>query len=265
MDALPAIHKPATAHPHRRQLFVLGALVALNACLAFITYAWLPFEQMMGGATASAGLPELPAWQLGLANAGIVLVVYGLAGLAGYAFARKLGLPGVFREGAGWRTWLGVPAALGAAVGVLLVIFDRLFAGLTTGFEGFAHPPFPLSLVASATAGIGEEIIFRGFVMGLWALIFAWLMRWRRNRAALWIGNGIGALAFAAGHLPAVMFLLGAATPAEIPGLVLGELFLLNGLVALVAGERYMQEGLIAAVGVHFWADIVWHVVWPLL
>ena len=31
------------------------------------------------------------------------------------------------------------------------------------------------------------------------------------------------------------------------------------------AGERYMKDGLVAAAGVHFWADIIWHVVWPLL
>jgi hypothetical protein len=46
---------------------------------------------------------------------------------------------------------------------------------------------------------------------------------------------------------------------------VLADLVVLNGLVALVAGERYMRDGLVAAMGVHFWADIVWHVIWPLV
>jgi hypothetical protein len=45
----------------------------------------------------------------------------------------------------------------------------------------------------------------------------------------------------------------------------IGELPSLNGLVGLVAGERYMRDGLVAAAGVHFWADVVWHVVWPLI
>jgi len=35
--------------------------------------------------------------------------------------------------------------------------------------------------------------------------------------------------------------------------------------VALVAGERCRRDGLVAAMGVHFWADIVWHVIWPLV
>jgi len=40
--------------------------------------------------------------------------------------------------------------------------------------------------------------------------------------------------------------------------------FLLNGMIGLVAGERYMKDGLVAAVGVHFWTDIVFHVIWGL-
>ena len=79
------------------------------------------------------------------------------------------------------------------------------------------------------------------------------------------IANVIAALAFAAGHLPTAMLLLSATTPANIPTLVLAEVFLLNGLVGVVAGERYMRDGLIAAAGVHFWTDIIWHVIWPLI
>jgi len=35
-------------------------------------------------------------------------------------------------------------------------------------------------------------------------------------------------------------------------------------LLGVVAGERFMKDGLVAAIGVHFWADIVWHVLSPL-
>jgi len=40
---------------------------------------------------------------------------------------------------------------------------------------------------------------------------------------------------------------------------------LLNSIVSLIAGERYMRDGLVAAIGVHFWVDIIWHVIWPLV
>ena len=52
-------------------------------------------------------------------------------------------------------------------------------------------------------------------------------------------------------------------SPLQLPAAVLADLVVLNGLVALVAGERYMRGGLVAAMGVHSWADIVWHVLWP--
>ncbi len=121
-----------------------------------------------------------------------------------------------------------------------------------------------MSLIASATAGIGEEIIFRVFVMGLWAFLLHLIFR-RNVGLVTWIANVIAALAFAAGHLPAAMYLLGAASPLELPAALLAEIVLLNSLVALVAGERYARDGLVAAAGVHFWADVVWHVIWPLL
>jgi len=81
------------------------------------------------------------------------------------------------------------------------------------------------------------------------------LVDWERDRR----------LAFSAGHLPAAMIILGVSTPGAIPVPILLELFALNGLMGLVAGERYMRQGLVAAIGVHFWADIVWHVLWPLI
>lgn len=36
-------------------------------------------------------------------------------------------------------------------------------------------------------------------------------------------------------------------------------------IIGLVIGERYMKDGLVAAAGVHFWADVVFHVLWGLV
>jgi membrane protease YdiL (CAAX protease family) len=127
------------------------------------------------------------------------------------------------------------------------------------------HPPFPISIFASLTAGIGEEILFRGFVFGLWGLLLNWLLkRFNGRTAALWIANVIAALAFGAGHLGTVLVLTGAASLAEVNPVLLLEVFLLNGIIGLVAGQRYMKDGLVAAAGVHFWTDMVWHVTWGL-
>jgi membrane protease YdiL (CAAX protease family) len=233
--------------------------------LAFSTFAFGLQKELLAGQEMPAELVRMPGWVLGLANAGMIVVIYGIAGAVGLWLGQKAGLPGVFRAGAGWRIWVWRPLAFGLVVGVLMVVGDRVAAALGR-WDGFAHPGFPMSLIASATAGIGEEIVFRGFVMGLWAFLLNALLRRSGNTTvALWVANVIAALAFAAGHLPASMHLFGVQSPLELPVVVLAELAVLNGLVALVAGERYMRDGLVAAMGVHFWADIVWHVVWPLI
>src|SRR3989337_2148164 len=194
--------------------------------LAFLTYAIFPVEQL---APAQAGVPSatanIPPWLLGLANAGIIIALYGLLGLAGHWFAKKLGLPGIFREGAGWKEWLWRPLFIGLALGLLVVLVDRGFAALGD-WQGFPHPSFPFSIVASATAGIGEEILFRSFVLGLWAFLLNLVLR-RRGMTGVARGSAhvIAALAVGAGHLPGVMVMLGVSSLNAFPPLALGELF----------------------------------------
>lgn len=156
--------------------------------------------------------------------------------------------------------WVWLPMIYGAICGVALVIADILFAPIN-GFRRFPHPVFPLSVLASLSAGIGEEILFRGFVFGLWAFLLNLILkRWNKTTLALWIANIISAVAFGAGHLPAVVLILGLESPAQLPPILLLEIFALNGILAIVAGQRYMKDGLVAAAGVHFWTDVVWHV-----
>jgi membrane protease YdiL (CAAX protease family) len=149
--------------------------------------------------------------------------------------------------------------------GAIVIIGDLLFAPIN-GFGHFPHPQFPLSIVASLSAGIGEEMIFRGFVFGLWAIILNWLLkRFNGRTLALWIANVIAALAFGAGHLGTILLLTHASSLADLNPVLLVEMLLLNGIMGLVAGQRYMKDGLIAASGVHFWADVVFHVLYGLL
>lgn len=58
------------------------------------------------------------------------------------------------------------------------------------------------------------------------------------------------------------MNLIGASTIMDINPILFFEIFLLNGIVGFAAGDRYIKVGLVAAVGVHFWTDIVFHVIW---
>ena len=248
----------------RKQLTVLLILLLLTALSAFVSYAFFAEE-----VAASAGVPMpdmgVPDSVLGLASAGIALVMYGILGPAGYWFARKLGLPGIFSEDGNWRRWFLVPFLLGLICGLVVVAGDALFAPIN-GLGRFPHPVFPISIPASLSAGIGEEITFRGFVFGLWGLILNWLLkRFNGRGVALWIATVIAALAFGAGHLGTVFVLTGASSFADLSPVLLIEVFLLNGILGLLAGWRYMKDGLVAAAGVHFWSDVVFHVFWGLI
>jgi membrane protease YdiL (CAAX protease family) len=146
---------------HRKQLSVFFTLLAIHALSVFITYTFFIDQLAASAGTQAPDMGVTPA-VLGLANVGIVLVLYGALGLAGYWFARKLG-------------------------GTVLIGLDNLFAPIN-GFGHFPHPAFPTSLFASLSAGIGEEILFRGFVFGLWGLILNWLFKKLNGRtAALWL------------------------------------------------------------------------------
>lgn len=249
---------------HRKQLTVFFILLAVYALSAFITYALFidQLSVMIGIPMPDMGVPD---WVLGLANAGIVLVLYGLLGLIGYWFARRLDLPGIFSEDGNWLRWFFVPLLFGLVCGVVLIAGDFLFAPINT-IGRFPHPGFPASIFASLSAGIGEEIAFRGFVFGLWGLVLHWLLqRFHGRTAALWIANSIAALAFGATHFGTLLLLTGASSLGAVDPVLLVEVLLLNGIVGLVAGERYIRDGLVAAAGVHFWADVVFHVLWGLV
>jgi membrane protease YdiL (CAAX protease family) len=249
---------------NKKQLTLFTAMLIAYALAAFISYAFL-LDSMLS--YSNAPTPELvaPPVVLGLINAGVILVLYGLIGLAGYWFARRLNLPGIFSEDGNWRRWVMIPLIIGVAGGIILAASDKIFAPIN-GLGSLPHPAFPFSILASLSAGIGEEIAFRGFVFGLWAyLLNLILKRWNRTNLALWIANIIAALAFSAGHLPGLMYLMGFSTMGDLPPVLVVEIILLNSIVGLVAGERYMKDGLIAAAGVHFCTDIVWHVIWPLV
>jgi hypothetical protein len=251
------------------QTKTLMLLVALYI-LAAVIFIFVPGGSMdMSAAFSGAAGPQMPAWQIALGNAGIILVLYAGLGLIGLVLTRKLGWPGIYRVGASRRELFLHPLVYGVAVGLILVIVD-LLAQQFTSFEGFAHPAFPASILASLSAAIGEEIMFRLFMMSLWAALLSWLsprlLPGRQTGDTIfWIANLIGALTFAASHLGTAMILAGVSSPAALHPVMLAEMMVLNGLLGLVAGWVFRRDGLLAAAGVHFWADIIWHVLFGLL
>jgi len=249
----------------KKQFLTVGIFLVIYALLVLITYIFIPLEQLASGQEMPAPMTSMPRWLFGIAAAIFVVILYGLLGLAGYWFSIRLTWQRIYRVDAGWRQWAAMPAIWGLAIGVLMVVADQVISRVG-GVKSIPHPAFPFSIIASASAGIGEEILFRFFVMGLWAYILTRFMKSPQGtKTAFWVANIIAALGFSASHMPTAMFLFGVSTPADLPIPTIIELVILNSLVGLVAGDRYIKYGLVAAIGIHFWADILWHVLWPLV
>jgi hypothetical protein len=220
-----------------------------------------------GSFTATVSADQLPASKpvMALATGGMLLIGYGGLGYLGLRLAQRLGFPALWDPELSHRQrWL-VPALVGAATGLFFVVADALLRPLH-GSGPLPHPPFPTSIVASTTAAIGEELVFRLFFIPLWMwLISTLLLRGRWQNGVFWIVAVLSALAFALGHLPAVMLTLGIDQVSDVPIALMAEIVLLNGVLSLLAAHYFRRYGFLAAVGIHFWADVVWHVLWGLI
>jgi hypothetical protein len=208
--------------------------------------------------------PQIPTWQLALGGAGITLVFYGALGALGLLLWRKMGFPEIWEESVSNRQRFFQPAMIGVGLGIVLIVCDLIFSRFN-GIGRFMHPPFPTSLVASISAGIGEEILFRLFFISFWTwLVGKLILRGRGLNVVYWVISTLSALAFAAGHFPALMIILGVNNPLEFSPVLLFQIFFLNGLISLFAAYYFKKHGFLAAVGIHFWTDVVWHIIWGL-
>lgn len=235
------------------------ALVVTLAVLAGVS-VFLPLGQ-----TATM-LPdqELPASKpvLALVNTGVMLVLYGGLGLIGLMLSRKLGFPEIWDEKVSNRQRFGVPLLIGAEAGVFFILADIILSRFHP-LGALPHPPFPTSLVASATAGIGEEILFRLFFISFWVWLISYvILRNKGQTPVFWVVTTMSALVFASGHLPSIMILYSLKEINQVPPVMLGEILLLNGVLSFLAAYYWRKYGFLAAVGIHFWADVVWHVIW---
>lgn len=235
-------------------LVVLALAAALNTILPQGNIAGIPASQSS----------QIPKWQLALGGAGITLVLYGALGFLGFFLWRKLGFPEIWEETVSNRQRFGVPALVGVGLGVVLIIGDLLFSRIN-GVGRLIHPPFPTSLVASVSAGIGEEMIFRLFFISFWTwLVGKVILRGRGLNIVYWVVSAFSAIAFAAGHLPALMIIFGVTDPLKFSPVLLLEVLLLNSLISFFGAYYFKKSGFLATVGIHFWTDIVWHMLWGL-
>jgi hypothetical protein len=213
-------------------------------------------------ASVAAAPPDVPSYILALAASSIVFVLYGGLGLLGLTLARKLGLPEIWDAAVTTRQRFLIPALVGAAIGVVIIVGDMIFSPVN-GLGHFPHPPFPTSVVAALSAAIGEETMFRLFFISFWTwLVSKVILRGRWRVPVYWVVSVFSAIAFGMGHLPSLMFLQPWTSMSEVPPVLLLEVLLLNGILSIAAAYGFKKYGFLAPVGVHLWADIVWHILW---
>jgi membrane protease YdiL (CAAX protease family) len=209
-------------------------------------------------------------------------VVYGIVAAIGLFIAGRIGLGLPFLESwlAGKPDWARVrkfvlPAILAGVLASLAILAldagvfaPRLSAELSQlALQGqqtpTLFPPAWAGFLASFYGGITEEILLRLFMLSLFAWIGRFLNRTPEGRpglTALWVANIVAAVLFGLGHLPAT-----AAAGLPLDALVITRAIVLNGLAGLVFGWFYWTFGLESAMVSHFSADIVLHVIWPLV
>jgi membrane protease YdiL (CAAX protease family) len=239
-----------------RIYFILIAVLTVVAAINI----FLPQGPLLAEAQLPASKPIMV-----LITAPIYLLVYGGLGFIGLKLAHRLGFANLWDAAVSQRQRFLTPALIGIGLGVFFILIDTLFAAWHD-LGALPHPPFPMSIVASIAAGIGEEIIFRLFFISFWVwLVSAVLLKGRWQFQIFWIIAILSALAFALAHLPSVMFLVGIESIQAIPPLLIMELVILNGVLSLFAAHYFRLYGFLAAVGIHFWADVVWHIIWGLV
>jgi membrane protease YdiL (CAAX protease family) len=232
-------------------------LLLLDVLLAVLTGLYVVSPQYPVASTRALPAP-LPV--LAVVSAVGIFFLYGALGLVGLLLARRLGLPEIWDAKVTNRERFLVPAIAGVGLGILFILSDLVLRNVNT-VGAIPHPPFPSSVLASATAGIGEEMIFRLFLISfLTWLLSVKILKGRQQDGVFWGMAVVSALAFGLAHLPALMILLGIGSFQAIPAAFLAEFLLLNGVLSLVAAWFFRRTGFLAAVGVHFWADVVWHV-----
>lgn len=210
---------------------------------------------------------KLPAPKplLALVSTGIMLILYGGLGFVGLKLSQKVDFADIWDSKISNKQRFLIPGLIGVGIGIFFILFDTILSQFHT-LGPLPHPSFPNSLVASAAAGIGEEVIWRLFFISFWVwLISCVILKKRWQNQVFWIVTVLSALAFAFAHIPSVMLFYGLRTLSEVPFALVSEIIFLNGVLSIFAAYHFRKFGFLAPVGIHFWTDIVWHVIWGMI
>ena len=195
-------------------------------------------------------------------------VGFGLFAVIGLAVWRWSRLPSLLRQAAqGGMTPFVRPVvwmSIGLAVGLFFLAVMRLViepAVPAIGARMAAAGTLPVWRRAAIiyVAAVGEELIFRLFLLSLVAGIAMRLLRHKvPTPAVVWSAIGVSAMLFAAAHLPAWSGAgsAGVALPLAVVAL--------NAAGGVVLGRAFVYRGLMAAMWIHAGADCAIQLIGPL-
>jgi membrane protease YdiL (CAAX protease family) len=151
----------------------------------------------------------------------------------------------------------------GALAGILIVLLSIPFNKLIPELSLLDVPISAWkALLASFYGGIAEEVLLRLFLVSLFAWIALKIKKAKNGRPTdfgMWLSIILASIIFGLGHLPAT------AQITALTGIVIIRAIALNGIGGIIFGWLYWKKGLESAIIAHFVADIVLHILTPLI
>jgi len=153
--------------------------------------------------------------------------------------------------------------SLGVLAGVLIIVISIPFNNAIPVFKNMeVIVPAWKGFLASFYGGIAEEVMLRLFFMSLLVWITFLIKKNKDGNPTsfgVWLAIILASVIFGIGHLPATAQLT------EITGVVVARAIVLNGIAGIAFGWLYWKKGLESAIIAHFSADIVLHVITPMV
>lgn len=250
-------------------------LAGVFGAICVLPYVMALTPAVLDAASEQLGIPTSAMIGISIIQSALIL---GFATFTGLWAARKLGLGAPLVDALIRKEVLPHSArqiavraiVLGVAAALLIIVLELLvFSAVTESLENEAQlnvAPWK-GFLASFYGGIAEEIQLRLFMLSIVALGIRYVVGLVSKSQAssslswkvFWIANITAAVLFGLGHLPATAELI------PLTPLVVTRAIILNGAIGLVAGFLYWQQGIEMAMICHFSADIVLHVLFPLL